>query len=217
VVLLHGGYWLPGYGLDLMVPLADRLTSLGHATWNVEYRRTGAGGGVPDTLTDVAAAIDRLAGGGLPKGLDDKVLLVGHSAGGHLAVWAASRTARTPGGESQVALSGAISLGGVLNLTLAARRPASRVQVTGFVGGTPADVPESYALADPTLLVPASCPVWAVHAEEDQVVPAEQSTSYVAGATAVGAVAERVTVPGDHFGLIDPGAASFRAIRKRLE
>ena len=92
VVLLHGGYWLPQYGLDLMEPLADRFTELGFATWNVEYRRVGAGGGFPATLTDVAAAVDRLAGPGCRQGSPSRSSCVGHSAGGHLAAWAASRT-----------------------------------------------------------------------------------------------------------------------------
>ncbi len=217
MVLLHGGYWLPGYGLDLMVPMAERLTSLGCATWNVEYRRVQRGGGVPATLTDVAAAIERLAGRGVPAGLDEKVVLLGHSAGGQLAVWAASRTRSTPGGAPKVALTGAISLSGVLDLELAASRAASTSQVTGFVGGTPSEVPAKYAVADPTLLVPAHCPVWAVQARDDQVVPGEQSTSYVARARGAGAVAERVVVPGDHFTLIDPGASSFPTIEKLVE
>jgi acetyl esterase/lipase len=221
VVLLHGGYWLPGYGLDLMQPLAERFTELGYATWNVEYRLTGAGGGVPATLSDVATAVDRLAGAGLPAGIDEKVLLLGHSAGGQLAAWAASRTARTPGGKARVPLRGAISLSGVLNLELAATRPASTSQVTAFVGGSPTEVPEKYAVADPTLLVPASCPVWAVQAEDDQVVPGEQSSTYVTRAKAArkpgGATVERVLVPGDHFTLIDPGSAAFPTIRKLVE
>jgi acetyl esterase/lipase len=213
VVLLHGGYWLPQYGLDLMNPLAVRFTELGYATWNVEYRRTGAGGGVPATLTDVAAAVDRLAGTGLPSGLTDTVILLGHSAGGHLAAWAASRTARTPGGATKVPLRGAVSLSGVLDLTLAAGDPRSSEPVTAFVGGTPAQVPERYAVADPARLVPPSCPVWAVQAADDDVVSAEQSTTYARLARAAGGRVEALTVPGDHFTLIDPTSEAFPTIR----
>jgi len=148
VVLLHGGYWLPTYGLNLMDPLARRFTELGYATWNVEYRRTGAGGGVPTTLADVAAGIDRLGGEGLPSGLTDTVILVGHSAGGHLAAWAASRTGATPGGAAKVPLSGAVSLSGVLELTRAADDPRSSAPVVAFVGGTPAEVPDRGILSD---------------------------------------------------------------------
>jgi acetyl esterase/lipase len=213
VVLLHGGYWLPQYGLDLMDPLAVRFTELGFATWNVEYRRTGAGGGFPATLTDVASAVDRLAGQGLPPRLTDNVILLGHSAGGHLAAWAASRSGSTPGGAAKVPLGGAISLSGVLDLTLAATEPRSRGPVTAFVGGTPAEVPERYALADPARLVPPHCPVWAVHAEDDEVVPAVQSTTYARLAQAAGGRVEALSVPGDHFTLIDPESEAFPTIQ----
>ena len=45
-----------------MEPLATSLTSSGWATWNVEYRRTGAGRGWPTTFIDVAARVVSLAG-----------------------------------------------------------------------------------------------------------------------------------------------------------
>lgn len=213
VVLLHGGYWYPEYGLEQLNPMVAALTALGFATWNVEYRRTGAGGGFPNTLSDVATAVDRLAGEDVPDGLTDNVVLLGHSAGGHLAVWTASRNERTPGGEPTVRPRGSISLAGVLDLMRAGSAPGSVVPVTEFMGGSPTESPEDYALADPARLVPAGCPVWAVHADRDGTVPAEQSTSYVALAKAAGATVQRVVVPGDHLAVIDPGASCFPTIR----
>jgi acetyl esterase/lipase len=215
LVLLHGGYWQPGYGLDLMNPLAEKFTDLGYATWNVEYRHTGDH--AKDTLSDVAAAVDRLGQGGPTAGLDRHVVLLGHSAGGHLAAWAASRTADTPGGKPQVAVRGAVSLSGVLDLTRAATDPRSLSPVIAFMGGTPAEEPDAYAVADPAMLVPAACPVWAVHAADDQVVSAEQSTRYVAADRAAGGTAKAVVVPGDHFTLIDPTSAAFPTIRKLVD
>ena len=212
LVLLHGGYWMPGYGLDQLDPIATLMTHAGWATWNVEYRPIGGGGAWPDPMTDVALAVDRLHQERLAK----RVVLLGHSAGGQLAVWAASRTAKTPGGSPVVRPAGAISLSGVLDLTMAATAPGSDAPVTAFADGTPSEQPEHYALSDPSLLVPASCPVWAVHAEDDAVVPAEQATSYVAKARAAGGQVELVNVPGDHFTLIDPRAPSFPTIKKLI-
>ena len=211
VVLLHGGYWLPQYALDQLDPLAERLSSLGWVTANVEYRRTGDGGGVPRTLQDVATAVDLVT-----DRLPGPVVTLGHSAGGHLAVWAASRTARTPGGAPRGELAGAVSLSGVLDLDLASRRSGSSDPVRAFTGGTPRSAPEAYAAADPTALVPASCPVWAVQAEDDQVVPLEQATAYVAAARAAGGRAERVLVPGDHFSVNQPGTASAPTVERLL-
>ena len=213
LVLLHGGYWQPGYGLDQLDAVANPMTDAGWATWNVEYRPIGAGGAWPDPMTDVALAVDRLR----REDLAERVVLLGHSAGGHLAVWAASRTDRTPGGPPEVRPVGVISLAGVLDLTRAATASGSRTPVTAFAGGSPDEQPEHYALSDPTLLVPAGCPVWAVSAEHDQVVPPEQATSYVAAARAVGATAQLVSVPGDHFTVIDPRAPSFPTIRRLID
>jgi acetyl esterase/lipase len=212
LVLLHGGYWMPGYGLDQLDPIANLMTRAGWATWNVEYRPIGDGGSWPDPMTDVALAVDLLE----TRGLADNVVLLGHSAGGQLAVWAASRTARTPGGPPKVRPAGAISLSGVLDLTHAAGTPGSAEPVTAFAGGSPAGQPEHYALSDPALLVPAACPVWVVHADDDQVIRADQGTSYVARAKAAGGQVELVDVPGDHFTLIDPRAPSFPTIRRLI-
>jgi acetyl esterase/lipase len=217
VVLLHGGSWLSQYGVDELEPLAEALTSSGHATWNLEYRRVGNGGGVPATLHDVAAGIDRLAGADLPAGIADRVVVVGHSAGGHLAVWAASRTAQTPGGPSRVRLRGAVSLAGVLDLTAASERAPETVEVgdavLGFLGGTPAEVPDRYAVTDPVRLVPASCPVWVVHADDDDLVPARQGLSYVEAARAAQGEVQRVVVRADHVSVASPDAPSYPTVR----
>jgi len=215
-VLLHGGAWEAAYGVTELQPLAERLTTLGFVTWNVEYRRVGNGGGVPNTLLDVAAAIDRLGGAGLPEGITDRVVLVGHSAGGHLCAWAASRTPSTPGGAPLVRARGAISLAGVLDLTRAGDDPAVIEIVSSFVGGRPAEVPERYAVADPAQLVPASCPVWAVRGDNDEDIPPIQSSGYVATAKAAGGTAEEVVVPADHNSIVDPDAPSFPTIEKLI-
>ena len=212
VVLLHGGYWLAGYGADQLHPMSETLTRLGYATWNVEYRRLGGGGGFPETFLDVARAIDLLQEQG-PAG---DAVLVGHSAGGHLAAWAGSRTSATPGGPNAVRPRGVVSLSGVLDLTRAASTPGSDSPVTRLMGGTPAALGSRYALADPALLVPATCPVAAVHALDDQVVPRAQASSYVQKSLAAGGRAELVTVPGDHSTLIDPGSLSFDRIAQLI-
>ncbi len=212
VVLLHGGYWLAGYGADQLHPLSEALSRLGYATWNVEYRRLGRGGGFPETFLDVAAAIDLLPER-VPEG---DVVLVGHSAGGHLAAWAGSRTSATPGGASAVRPHGVVSLSGVLDLTRAATTPGSEAPVVRLMGGTPDAVGSRYALGDPALLVPAACPVAAVHALDDRVVPLTQASRYVQKARAAGGRAQLVSVPGDHLTLIDPGSPSFDSIAQLI-
>ena len=202
VVLLHGGYWSAAYGLDLMEQLATDLVQRGHATWNVEYRRIGSGGGFPATFADVATAIDRVADLGLQPGLP--VTVVGHSAGGHLAAWAASRNHRTPGGPPRVTAAATISLSGVLCLATADRDGLGGGAATALMGGDAAERASAYALADPVRLVPARGRLGVVHARDDQVVPRDQSTAYVAADRAAGGSARLQIVPGDHLALIDP-------------
>jgi acetyl esterase/lipase len=209
VVLIHGGYWQAGYGADLMVAMAKAFTASGYATWNVEYRRVGSGGGFPATLEDVAAAIDRLAAERL-----GPAMVVGHSAGGQLAAWAASRTRHTPGGAPAAPLRSAVSLSGLLDLSAAARAPESASPTVAFMGGTPSQVPTHYAAADPALLVPASCPLVACQADADQVIPTDQARRYVSAAIAAGGRATFQSLPGDHFALIDPEAKAFATTRR---
>ncbi|MCZ4499432.1 MAG: alpha/beta hydrolase [Marmoricola sp.] len=214
VVLVHGGYWADQYRQDLMTPLAADLVGAGYATWNIEYRRVGSGGDYPATFTDVALAIDHTAQ--LPGMKDLPVTVVGHSAGGQLAVWAASRTSRTPGGAPQVIADLTVSLSGVLDLTTGAEDGLGGGAVASLMGGGPTDKKAEYALADPMLLLPARNRVVAVHAKDDGVVPISQSESYVTADQAAGGTAELVVVPGDHFDLIDPRSKAWATVRGNL-
>lgn len=210
VVLLHGGFWLSEYGADLMEPMAADFRSRGFATWNVEYRRVGGGGGYPATFEDVAAALDHLSE--LPEVDGLPVHTIGHSAGGHLAVWAASRTAATPGGPPKTVPTTTISLSGVLDLSSAAQQGLGNGATEGLMGALPSKAPEQYALADPSELVPAQGTVYAVHAVDDEIVPPEQSSTYVSLDDAAGGRAELVPVPGGHFDVIDPSSDAWKQI-----
>jgi acetyl esterase/lipase len=213
-VLLHGGFWSADYSADLMDPAAADLRGHGIATWNVEYRRLGTGGGWPTTFTDVARAVDHVATLGLPAHLP--VVLVGHSAGGQLAAWAASRDADAPGGAPAVRPVATVSLSGVLDLGAAQVQGLGGGAVGALMGATADDEPWRYDAADPIRRVPAHGSVIALHALDDQLVPVDQSRRYVAAALAAGGTAQLVTVPGDHFALIDPSTPAWRQIRTAI-
>lgn len=100
-VIIHGGYWRARVDAALGRPLASDLAGRGWATWNLEYRRVGDGGGWPATFVDVLAGIDAVAGPAGAYRIDvSATVLIGHSAGGQLAVWAAGRRLRVPPQES---------------------------------------------------------------------------------------------------------------------
>ena len=221
VVVVHGGFWLSQYALDLGAATSADLADRGYAAWNVEYRRLGNGGGWPTTMTDVAAAVDHVAE--LP-GVDPRrVVTLGHSAGGHLAVWAATRDRgpRVPGvpASSGVEVVGAVAQSGVLDLRTAAAQHLGGDVVLQLLGGPPDAVPTRYAAADPTeraaLAVDAGVKVRCVVGEDDTTVPAAQSEAYLAAARAAGAGADLAglaRVPGDHFALIDPSTPAWSGV-----
>lgn len=204
VVLLHGGYWRERYRRDLMEPLATSLAGEGAATWNVEYRRVGCGGGVPETVDDVANAVDFVARllhergwGGVP------LLLMGHSAGGHLALCAAARHRRS--GTPSVPLAAVISLGGVCDLEQAARAGLSNGAAVEFVGGEPDGWPLLYAEVSPPQLLPFGIPYLLLHGLSDDSVPWELSAHLHECAQLAGDCGDLLLLEGvGHFEPIDP-------------
>jgi acetyl esterase/lipase len=90
--VIHGGFWRAPYDLEYFEPACGALTMAGAATWNIEYRRIGSGGGFPATFHDVARAVDHLREFAPRYDLDlSRVVTLGHSGGGQLALWAAAR------------------------------------------------------------------------------------------------------------------------------
>jgi acetyl esterase/lipase len=226
VVVIHGGYWRSKYGAELGEPLAGDLAAHGMAAWNLEYRRAGNGGGWPHTFQDILAGINKLQDLAGPHALNlAKVVALGHSAGGHLAVWAAGRD-RLPrlGLEAErrevglkddgVRLTGVVSQSGVLNLAEAERLHLSDGAVANFLGGPPSEIPGRYRYADPMAALPLDVPVCAVHATKDEDVPLAMSTSYVEAARSGPVPAQLVTVPGDHFALINPRSPAYETCRE---
>jgi acetyl esterase/lipase len=203
VILIHGGYWRydPTY-FDGPTPMAQEFARLGFTTWQIEYRAMGARGGWPETLQDVASAIDLLAtvpalspGVGL-----GKVVTVGHSAGGHLAVWALGESVT---GSLALPLAGAVSLAGVVDLRLAERDNLGRRAAANFLGGTSAEVPERFDAASPAEHPVPGLPVRLIHGTTDDVVPVSQSEAYLAAALRAGQPATLQTFDGDHFDIVD--------------
>ena len=241
IILIHGGYWRARYGLDLMTGLAVDLATRGYAAWNIEYRRVGdPGGGWPGTLLDVALAADYLRVLAPTHALDlQRVVSIGHSAGGHLALWLAARpriahnsplagSRITPPGSDNneiampLALAGAISLAGVVDLELAWRLNLSNGAVVELLGGGFTDVPERYAAASPAAMLPLGVPQVLIHGTNDDSVPLQVSQAYVAAAMAVSDPVTYIELKGvDHLDVIDPHttawALTVEALQKLLE
>jgi acetyl esterase/lipase len=198
-VLIHGGFWRDRYDLTLMHPLVDDLVARGWTTWNIEYRRLGSGGGVPETLDDVAAAIDYLAELDVDR---SRVVTIGHSAGGHLAAWAATRE------DPRVAVTAVVSQAGVLDVRRAWELGLSNDVAREFLRGEI----DNAALASPIERLPLGVPALLVHGAQDDTVPLEISERFAreSGASLV------VEPQEGHFGHLDPENPMWQAVIKWL-
>ena len=210
VILIHGGFWRERWDRTLMTPLASDLAQRGYAAWNIEYRRVGQeGGGWPGTFDDVAAAADALAD--IAEVDQARLVAVGHSAGGHLALWLGART----GGL--VRLRASVSQAGVADLAAAHADDLGNGAVAALLGGSPTELPDRYARANPAALVPLGAAQLLVHGTDDDVVPPTQSRAYNERASAAGDDVELVEVPGaDHFNVINPAHEAWWVVVQRL-
>jgi acetyl esterase/lipase len=218
IVVIHGGSWAATYGKIITRPISCDLARRGWAAWNIEYRRIGRGqgGGWPATFDDVAAAIDLLEALDAP--IDKtRVVGLGHSAGGHLALWAAGRyklPTGAPGSGSLVNFTAVVSQAGVNDLGRAYRE-APAGAVGSLMEGSPADLPDRYAIADPIRAVPLDLPVLLVHGTDDQTVSVLRSRDYAAAARAAGGAVDLVEIPGEdgaHRRQIDPSGPAWAAV-----
>lgn len=224
-ILIHGGYWRARYGLDLMNGLGEDLAGRGIAAWNIEYRRVGnPGGGWPGTFLDVARAADYLRQVAASYELDlSRVVPIGHSAGGHLALWLAART-RIPASsaisprDEPLALAGAISLAGVLDLALAYQLHLSNDAVVELLGAPLTEMPQRYAEASPAALLPLGLPQVVIHGTEDEHVPIQVSREYVTAARAAGDPIDFFEPAGvDHFDVINAGTEVWALTVQELQ
>lgn len=206
VVLIHGGAWRANWERDLMDPMAVDLGGRGYATWNLDYRRVGTGGGWPSTFEDVAAGIDALADVDSPLDLE-RVTLLGHSAGGQLALWAAAQK------DARVKPALILSIAGVPDLIEGAERGVYERAIEGLMDGLPADRPAEYAAASPAELLPIGTPQLLVHGLRDLADNVDMNRVYAARARAAGDRVEMVELSdSDHFDVIEPGTPGWGAV-----
>lgn len=222
VVYLHGGCWMAEYDLGHAGHACAALTEAGAATWSLEYRRIGNGGGWPVTFRDVALGADHLREIADAWQLDlTRVVAAGHSAGGHLAAWLAARP-RIPAGDQlrlpdPLVIHGLVSIAGLVDLARSSELRLCGGSMDLLMGGTPREVPDRYAVASPYELLPLGLPQVLVSGGRDTIVPVEIAERYAARAVETGDDARLVTIAdADHFDLIDPREAAFARVREAV-
>jgi 3-dehydroquinate dehydratase type II len=211
-VLVHGGFWRNPWTLDTTDRLAIDLTERGWATWNIEYRRVGTGGGIPETPNDVARAIEHL--NGLDPGALElmRVAVIGHSAGGHLAQWVAGEPLEG------VVIRRVVSLAGVSDLAMAHELGIGRGAVAElFEGALPLTAEELHSYS-PAHREPLRARQLVVHGTEDEDVPVAMSDAYVEVARERGDNVTYLRREGvGHMEVVDPASATWHEVVRWLE
>lgn len=225
LVMLHGGCWLRGVGLDTLSHLADALTrEAGVATWNLEYRRLGElGGGWPGTLLDAALGTDHLRTVAAGHRLDlTRVASLGHGSGGQLALWLASRERLTPASalyrSQPLALRGTVGLSPITDLETFADAPGScNAAVDDLLGGSARQHLGRYTQASPRALLPLGVPQWLIHGVLDTVVDVRSAQRYAAEARDNGdAVQLDEIAQAGHLEPVLPGSDAWPAVLKAV-
>lgn len=225
VIVIHGGCWRSQVDYQHVRPLAQALTSLGVATWTIEYRRVGdALGGWPRTFRDVGLAADYVRTLAEYYPIDaSRVVALGHSAGGQLALWLAGRDQLPE--DSPLYAADPLPLRGVVGLAAVTDLAAYRIgpenschaAVDEVLGGDPEDVPERYAQTSPAALLPLGVPLWFVHGANDTVVAPETVAVFADNAVQTG---DTVTIDSDadagHFDLAAPLGSAWPLIQRAV-
>lgn len=226
VVILHGGCWLPEFDLAHIRPLADAITGLGYATWNVEYRRPAEQEhGWPKTFLDAAAALDALPEVAGQFDLDlARITLLGHSAGGQLALWLAARPTFEPGhllyASNPLPVERVLALAPITDLAAYASEedgcPAGARRV---LGGSPGEQPQRYRAVSPVDNLPGPVGVELIHADSDRIVPPDHSVLFSSRMNAAGGKARvhRLAPPAGHFDVVLADGAAWPLLQMLLE
>lgn len=221
-VLIHGGYWRDRYALDLMEPMARHVVAQGWVAANIEYRRVPErvpaeiDGGPPwvamsqDQRSALAAARAHYrARWRTDPGV---ITVIGHSAGGQLALWLGKAAA------DDQAVDLVVALAPVADLVDGDARGLSDGAVSLLLGGGSEQLPDRYREASPRHLLPLGVAQLVVHGDADVNVPPDMTDAYAAAGLAAGDRVELLTPTGvDHFDVIDPAHAVWRAIDARME
>lgn len=216
-MLVHGGCWDGRGSIAHMAQIADWLAARGVASWNVDYRELGSGGGWPATFQDWAAGLASLGRLSKRYPLDlSRVSVVGHSAGATPAAWLGSGS-QGDGVlvEGLPKVRASVILDGPIELTSFAdgvdKKVCRRGVVEPLMGGLPDKVPARYAMIDPrknpTMVKDMLVVVGGLPPQADDALAAVR---------AAGARVEVIRVRADHFSLLKPGTPDFAAYQDAL-
>ena len=199
IVTVHGGLWKHQWTHDTIEGIAVDLTRRGYATWNLEYRRLGLGGGWPESFADIAAALNAAPG---VTGIEPRdTVVLGHSAGGAMALW-------TAGLSKGLAPGLVVGLAAMPDLVRAAAEEIGDGSVRKLLGRSRPD-PTDYS---PLHRLPTGSDTLLAVADGDELIPVSHGQDYAAAAGAAGDSIGLIEVTGKHGALLDPETAAWKDV-----
>lgn len=195
VLMIHGGAWAGG-SRSHMAAHAMFLANHGYAVASITYR-FAPHNQFPAQLVDCQAGLGWLVENAAKFQIDtNRVAVWGYSAGGHLA----SLLAATEAKEGQSNLIKVVIAGGApCDFT---REPKESQRLKFFLGGSRAEIPQTYQAASPLTHVSAKCPpMFFYHGTSDDVVPMANSEVMFKKLSSLGVPAAYYKLEGQgHFG-----------------
>jgi acetyl esterase/lipase len=191
---VHGGGW-GGGEKNGMLPFGYWLAEVGIATVLPNYRLTGTDIH-PAQIEDIFAALDWIADHAGIYSLDpSRIGVTGSSAGAHLCALAGLRAGSH---SDRYTVRCMYLLSGVYDVAVWADEvPEFAYASDALLGGTTAEMKDAARDASPMTYVHPEAPAcFAIHGEEDDVVPPGESVRFVEALNGVGVEAEALIIPG---------------------
>ncbi len=202
ILYVHGGCWLRQFDIKHSYAMTSVLATQGFDVYSIEYRRTGNGGEWPVALRDLEKGLQKLK---TQSPEIEKLFIVGHSAGGHLASLLS---------EYAVPLFDAVHFVGLAPImdVIAYGNGEDSCQKASipFFNGSPKDVPNAYAEANPlTRSLSQLSSAVSFAGGEDKIVPARLAQHPNAEYTLV--------QKAGHFDWIHPESDAFKELLTYLK
>ncbi len=198
VIVIHAGGWTDGDKRNFdPSELSVKLSIVGFAVYNINYRLVQDGGTFPHSIDDVKDAINFMAIHGADYGIDPKrIALFGISAGANLALMAAYNSdADLPqglaGNKLKTPIRSVVAYCPVINL-LTLDKPF----ITAYMDDTAIHAAALYKQASPASYVKTAVPTIVIHGTADPLVPCQESANFVRLLQKNGCDAKFNPVPG---------------------
>ncbi len=202
LIAIHGGGWRrldkDGYGNRI----ASAFVSRGYVVIAPNYMLSAPGRPTwPINLEDLRSVVTWVRTQANVLGINpNEVAAIGESAGANLAALLGTDPAPTVPGDVSTQVEAVIAFSTPTDLNaLASQSHLAGLAAAQFLGGTPQQIPASYAAASPIDHVsPGGPPMLLVQGLEDPLIPVSQSREMAVALTAAGVRNQLILVSGGH-------------------